>query len=275
MSTTTDSPRMWTRDTLAEHLELEFITKLRDAQGSIPSERFLSESLGVSRSLVREVLRGFEQRGIVDIIPGKGAFARNPSQSDLVRAMHRSFEARNSTFADFAEARETIEVETARLSARRATSEDIRSLSRALADLEASNSLVERAIADIAFHCLVARASHNQVLTTLFDSISAQILGSILRSLADGSMAFRDTTCQKLVLASIIRAEPNAAAEAMALHLHKYNSLQTSETDDRLTQIVTDVLQRTYGRSVSLDELVAEAINHYSEENENGRGNGQ
>jgi hypothetical protein len=88
-------------------------------------------------------------------------------------------------------------------------------------------------------------------------------------------MAFRDTTCQKLVLASIIRAEPNAAAEAMALHLHKYNSLQTSETDDRLTQIVTDVLQRTYGRSVSLDELVAEAINHYSEENENGRGNGQ
>ena len=88
-------------------------------------------------------------------------------------------------------------------------------------------------------------------------------------------MAFRDTTCQKLVLASIIRAEPNAAAEAMALHLRKYNSLQTSDTDDRLTQIVTDVLQRTYGRSVSLDELVAEAINHYSEENENGRGNGQ
>ena len=157
MTTEVDS-RMWTRDSLAEFLEVEMVPRARTTLEPIPSERALSESLGVSRSLVREVLRGLEQRGLIEIVPGKGAYARHPSSAGLARTMRSVLAAKHSAPDDLVEARASLETQTAALAALRATTSDIEAISRALDDFACADSLALRAAAEISFHALIARA---------------------------------------------------------------------------------------------------------------------
>ena len=145
--TAVDGSRMWTRDSLAEFLELELVPRARESQSPMPSERALSESLGVSRSLVREALRGLEQRGLIEIVPGKGAYSRDPSSAELARAMRGVLAVENSTAGELVEARRTLETQTATLAAQRATSSEIAAISKALDDFDGADSLVARATA--------------------------------------------------------------------------------------------------------------------------------
>ena len=48
----------------------------------LPGERQVAERLGVSRPLVREALRGLAERGLVEVVPGRGTFTRRVRTSD-------------------------------------------------------------------------------------------------------------------------------------------------------------------------------------------------
>ena len=53
----------------------------------LPSERELSEQLGVSRSSVREALSALEAMSILDIRSGEGTFVRETSQSATIEPL--------------------------------------------------------------------------------------------------------------------------------------------------------------------------------------------
>ncbi len=261
MTTEADS-RMWTRDSLAEFLEIEMVPKARENLEPIPSERALSESLGVSRSLVREVLRGLEQRGLVEIVPGKGAYARDPSSAELARAMRGVLAAKHSMPDDLMEARTALETQTAALAARRATTSDIAAIARALDDFAVADSLARRAAADISFHALIARASHNAVLSTMFDSISTMLFESMLRSLADGATRSSGADTHRAVFTAIADGDDEAAVVAMRKHIDTTGHPH-ADLDDRLDRLVADVLTRTYGSGYALEDIVEEALQRY------------
>jgi len=264
MATATESARMWTRDSLADHFEISVLPQSNRSGEPLPSERGLSESLGVSRSLVREVLRGLEQRGLLEIVPGKGAYARTPSTTEVARAMRAAYSASNATARHLVEARITVETHTAMLAAKHATPSDLAAIRQALEDFNRADGLVAKAMADIAFHSLVARASHNPVLSTFFDSISTLVLEAMLLSLVDTAARVRSIPLHSAVLTAIEDGDAEAAGDAMSRHIRQTESTSHDDTLEHLRRLTTEVLQRTYGQTMPLEQIVADALDPYA-----------
>jgi GntR family transcriptional repressor for pyruvate dehydrogenase complex len=166
------APRRKLTETVAEQL----VAAIRELPPGtkVPSERELTRELGVGRSTVREALNGLAMLGIVEIRHGQGVFVSNvPAQlgepSSITAALERG------VTNEFIEARLIVEVEVARLAARRRTDEDLARLEAALAEQEARLRGDLDALVDVAahFNVLLAEAAHNEVLSAIIESFVA------------------------------------------------------------------------------------------------------
>jgi DNA-binding FadR family transcriptional regulator len=136
--------------------------------GRLPSERELSEELGVSRRVLRQALGLLEAEGRISRQHGRGTFAtdaRHATES-LVHEMSRL-----TNPVDTLEARLAVEPMQARLAALRATGGDIDRLFEAAdASRDASDPLSYEK-ADAAFHRRISAAARNPLLIAIFDAM--------------------------------------------------------------------------------------------------------
>jgi GntR family transcriptional repressor for pyruvate dehydrogenase complex len=167
--TLSPAPRRKLTETVAEQL----VAAIRDLPPGtkVPSERELTKELGVGRSTVREALNGLAMLGVVEIRHGQGVFVTGePAQvgepSSITAALERG------VTNEFIEARLIVEVEVARLAARRRTDEDLARLSAALDEQEARLRGDLATLVDLAahFNVLLAEAAHNEVLSAMIES---------------------------------------------------------------------------------------------------------
>lgn len=131
----------------------------------LPGETTLAASLGVGRSTVREAVRALAGAGLLRSRQGAGVFviATEPVE-DWSAKLGRA------AVTDVYEVRAMLEVQAARLAARRRTDEDVAAMEAALEVRGAASALGVAAFvdADIALHCALVAAAHNPVLTDLF-----------------------------------------------------------------------------------------------------------
>ena len=59
-----------------EQIKELIVSENLEPGSKLPSERDLVEALGVGRSSIREALRILEIMGLVEVLPGKGAFVK-------------------------------------------------------------------------------------------------------------------------------------------------------------------------------------------------------
>ena len=64
-------------DVVAERIERLIVDGVLKAGQTLPSERRLTEKLGVSRTALREGLKILSARGIIETLHGKGSFVAN------------------------------------------------------------------------------------------------------------------------------------------------------------------------------------------------------
>ncbi|MFI6892521.1 FadR/GntR family transcriptional regulator [Streptomyces sp. NPDC050256] len=148
----------------------------------IPGETTLAKTLGVGRSTVREAVRTLATLGLLRSRQGAGVFviADHEAEEWPVRL-------RRAAVTDVYEVRMLIEVQAARLAARRRTDEDLIALDAALAARREAGAGPDDAAfvdADIALHRTVVAAAHNPVLTDLFAEF-APVLRQALIDLVD------------------------------------------------------------------------------------------
>jgi GntR family transcriptional repressor for pyruvate dehydrogenase complex len=220
--------RQLTRDpSLAERVGvalMDTITSGRLAPGDrLPSERDLGEQFGVSRTVVREAMRGLQARGVLKVQPGRGAEVVAPPASQITEAFTLFLRgAGTQQIIDgehIGEVRETLEIKLAELACRRATREDLELMGAAIAAMAAETD-VERASAyDMQFHRLIASATKNLLFVVLLDSLGDVLLELRRRSLAvqgrrDGAVAEH-----RRILDSLTAGDVTAARAAMADHL--------------------------------------------------------
>lgn len=149
----------------------EEIVKNRWPVGSkIPTETELCELTGTGRNTVREAVQALVHAGMVERRQGSGTFVM--ATSDLGGTLGKYFA--DAQDRDVTELRRTLEVTAAVLAAERRDTEDIRALTEALNNRNASwaTDSIEDAIAvDTEFHRAIVAASHNAIYLEFYDSL--------------------------------------------------------------------------------------------------------
>jgi GntR family transcriptional repressor for pyruvate dehydrogenase complex len=248
------------REHLTEHLVAEIMTGRLAPLAKLPPERQLAQEFGLSRPTVREVLRGLEERGLVEIVPARGSFVRAPNAAAGARSLELHYRRHNATARDVMDARRMLETQTARLSALRATADDVAALERCLSQSEEADNVVDRARHDITFHGLLARTSANPVIETMFASISGLTFELMLRSHADPEVARRGLPYHRRVLEAIVAGDADKAEEAMRAHLDLAATMYGEDYDRSVENLARRELRRFLGPDMSLDRLVDEAV---------------
>lgn len=246
------------REALVAQLEERLAGPDAAAGTKLPSERQLAIDFGVSRPVIREALRGLVERGLIEIAPGRGAFVRAARMSDAARPLDALLRRGNATAGDLVEARLMLEREAAGLAAERAERAEREAMGRILARFDGAGDLIERARCDVAFHALIARASHNPVIETMFSSIAALTFELVLRSLGDANVSREGLPYHDKILRAIGDRDPAAAREAIEEHLLIARRLYGDDLERRLDLVARRELERVFGRSVSLEAIVAE-----------------
>jgi DNA-binding FadR family transcriptional regulator len=212
---------------------------------TLPRESDLAMQFGVSRGVMRETLRGLEDRGLIIVKHGRAtvvAPARdwNVLDADVLAVMVQSAAA-PEVLREFLEARQIIEIEAAARAAERATEADLKSLAQALANTEESvkRAAVNRAAegvfyeSDIEFHQTVLAASGNRVLARLTSPIQRALLET-RRPLARPQARVEERVNEhRRIVSAIANRDPQAAREAMAHHLESVKEMLAHDITDR------------------------------------------
>jgi DNA-binding FadR family transcriptional regulator len=197
----------------------------------LPSEAELAKRFQVSRGVVRESIRGLEERGLIDVKQGRGATVTQSTRWDVLDAevmgaLVASGEA-GAALAELLHCRTLIEVDAAGLAAELATGEQLTRMSEAYArmvDTARRTPITvetEQAFqaADIEFHRCIADAGHNRVLIRLIEPIqrtlrNARPVLSRPEERIEGSLPEHQR-----ILSAIAAGDVDGARAAMAEHL--------------------------------------------------------
>jgi GntR family transcriptional repressor for pyruvate dehydrogenase complex len=198
----------------------------------LPSERQLSESFGVGRSVVREGIKSLGLLGLIEFRHGGGTFLRGSASDLLPRVIEWGLMLGERRATDLIEARQHIETITTRLAAERRTPEDLDRIESALEAMKAAKTTDAFVAADVEFHLAVADASGNLVMANMLKSISA-LLRVWIHRVMDAAESFEPSRCEHIPVFEHIRdRNPAEAQTAMETHM--------AAASDRLRATLTE-----------------------------------
>ena len=197
----------------------------------LPKASDIAGRFDVSHGVVRECLRGLEERRLVVVRHGHGAIVKAEEDWDRfdqdVLAGLLGGPRAAAVLREHLECRRILEVEAAGLAAERATPEALESLSlsyermRLTAEGARDNPAGEQLYhdADVAFHRAVVRAAGNPVLGRMTEPIH-RALAATFGALARPRLRFeRGLPEHERILEAIQAQLPEEAREAMRAHL--------------------------------------------------------
>lgn len=153
-------------DQLAARLGAQIESGALSPGDRLPTERELSLTHGVSRTVVREAVHQLKSRGLLLSRQGSGVFV---APAPLVRALSFDSQVLDSMDAvvQVREVRRALDGEIAALAAQRATRSQVAALRRALRDVEQANG--DGVEEDLAFHRVLAEATGNPQFIRLLE----------------------------------------------------------------------------------------------------------
>lgn len=138
----------------------------------LPSEREMSELIGVSRTSVREAIRALEVVGLVESKQGAGNYIKTNFDNSLFEPLSVMFMLQESSVKEMYDLRETLELECAKLSAKNIEDNELALLTAIVDRMYLAVSEEESLELDIKFHYLIAKTSRNVLLINMLDVIS-------------------------------------------------------------------------------------------------------
>lgn len=138
----------------------------------LPSERELSEQMGVSRTSIREALRVLETMGVVESRQGEGNFICSNVNKSLIEPLSLIFKLNNGNWEDVIELRQALELETVKFASKRVTKEEADELKFIINKMEEEINNQNRneilVNLDQKFHNKIASISKNYLIECLF-----------------------------------------------------------------------------------------------------------
>jgi len=200
-------------DQLAELIRCEARTT-----GVLPAERRLAEKLDVSRSVVREAIQRLELQGLLEVRRGSGIRIVDQLHRPLNGSLSLLIPDTDERLRQLHETRLALEPEAARLSALRATPDQVAVLEKIQERLERAKDTDEAITVDLEFHHALAEASGNLMFRLILDS-----LGEISRESRQRSIGRvgKESAIEhhRSIIGAVKAGDPKAAVESMHFHL--------------------------------------------------------
>lgn len=223
----------------AQDLGERFLGKIQrgdwEVGESLPSERSLMESYGVSRVMVRESLSMLRGLGVLSGGQGRRSVVSAVSAEQVGRLLPLMAMGGQNDWRDVFEVRRALEGKAACWGALRRSDEmleEIRECARAYEDClrniaeageDEVNRMQEEAVElDYCFHLAVARASGNLLFVTLLEGLG-QLVHSVQREACRGDVKSNEQAVEehRRILGAIEDADSERALMEMVYHLRR------------------------------------------------------
>ena len=216
---------MYSSDSLYEfrHFLLDELRSGRLHGGDrLPTERALSETWNIGRSVVRRVLSELKEQGLITQVVGSGTYV-SVDAIEKLQAGAAQVTAMETSPAELMEVRVLLEPVVMQLAIRHATPADFMKMEECCVRAEAAQTLEEFEHWDGALHQAIADATHNNFARSMF-----QLMNSVREQGDWGVLKKRSVTPERRavyeqehrdLVAALKARDAEAACELMEAHL--------------------------------------------------------
>ena len=191
----------------------------------LPSEALLSDTFGVSRTVIREAIAALRADGLVEPRQGSGVYVLEAKPADVAPFQNVDF-ARVSSVVELLELRTALESEAAALAAvRRSPAQEEQIVEHLTAFIAAARAGISTSQEDFALHLAIADASNNPRFGEFLRLLGANVIprqalrpeGTDQR--VNASYLPKITEEHQSIVDGILEGEPERARDAMRKHL--------------------------------------------------------
>ena len=192
----------------------------------LPSERDLSETLGVSRPSLREALADLQAAGLLTSRAGSGVYVADVLGSAFSPALVRLISRHDRAPYDYLDFRKDLEGLAAERAAHHASDADLAVIAGTLAQMEraheARDGRLESAL-DVDFHMAIVEASHNiialHMMRAMYDLLREGVFYNRSRMFGAPDIRERLLDQHRAINAAIQARDGAAARAAVGAHL--------------------------------------------------------
>lgn len=190
---------------------------------AFPAERQMAEMFGVSRPVLREVLRALELLGIVHTVRGGANYISEDLEHCLIGPLSILFQLNNSSVRQTQQLRAALEEAAAGLAAKKCTTVDAAELQLILAHLEVEEDEKIRANLDRDLHIKIGKMAGNPMIFNVM-SASTQLTENVISGIRSYIMKKNHSAKEvdeqhKRLVAAIVEHQVEEAEECMREHM--------------------------------------------------------
>ncbi|WP_409311316.1 transcriptional regulator ExuR [Pectobacterium sp. B1J-3] len=219
---------------LAAELKQRIESGIYQVGEKLPAERYISEEMSVSRTVVREAIIMLEVEGYVEVRKGSGIHVISNQQKNLLMPSGDIEFATTGPF-ELLQARQLIESNIAEFAATQVTRQDIVQLME-IQEFARQEDRFRDSQWDLKFHVQVALATQNSAMATIVEKMWSQRIHNpywrkLHEHIDDKSI---ESWCEDhdQILKALIRKDPYAAKLAMWQHLENTKQMLFRATTD-------------------------------------------
>jgi len=227
---------------VADQVRAQLAARLVEASaldgGKLPSERALALEYGVSRSTIREALRGLAGEGGVTAVHGS-AWSVNTGTDQLARAFSLQLELGQMSETSLVEGRLLLEPAIAHLAAARQDAPEIARLSHLhllTAQAEDDGRFLEH---DVAFHEQLARCTGNGYLILALTPLMVTLGSARPDRVADSDLKASVVAEHQSILAAVLDGDPARARTLMKRHVLSFARNNALPIPDDLRDLIS------------------------------------
>ncbi len=219
--------------TLSKQLEQAIITGRWSAGEKLPAQAKLMAEFAVSRTCLREAMSILQARGLLTLRHGSGCYVENLFTEQFADRL-LSLPANDPLSQQMVmEMREVLEGQAVWYACQRASEAELQLIDKEfkrMQDRVGKLPVLQRAKADLTYHMLIARYSHNVIVASLSQLLYSRSFNTIYAALSSGmldaeeDMATIDGQHQQLHQ-SLMARDAMAALQAAQVHARHTGNL--------------------------------------------------
>lgn len=237
-------------DTVVRQIEQLILRGILRPGERLPSERDLSDRLGVSRPSIREAIANLVGRGLLATRAGSGIYVADVLGSAFSEPLIKLFSSHEEALFDYIAFRRDLEGLAAERAARLGSDTDHKVITTLFKKMESAHTKrnpAEEAALDAEFHMSIVEASHNVFMLHMMRSMFEMLRAGVFYN---RQVMFKVRTTRSALLDqhrtihdAIVARDPKGARQAIEDHL---NFVETCMHQDQKTAANEQVAKLRY-----------------------------